>query len=434
MADELLVPQVILDGKILKQAGNTKRVPWSLSSDTITYSVKKEVECLSLLNQKSGTIVVWQEIDSRFSQFEMYQIQQELEKLIHPFFPDEWEVEAVTPRAGINGTDPSDVSRIVHTISKRYPFEIVAQLPGIGHGKLYDLVFREGIRQSENRYAAVFFANGEAVVEKAEIVPLASDWLGEFQSFIMDHDYMAAYELLDELEDSVEKQAAASLLRLMIHRMNFDFEDARIALDEARSIAGETELFIETDVILKNLLSKDAAIRDLARIMELYRHLEMYLDLDDMVSFLIRFYRAREAILLYLIEHKQIEGLGFKKETYSSIYQLIEKIEEMYDKREINSHFGAYFYLKSLNVAKLLQGRNQSFIGHGRSGIDNDVAWQSYFGTSRTTLSRAKKRFLMDSNIMLREFGLEMDNNVEKINLALLQLSEKLTGKGAVSL
>ncbi|OCA81530.1 hypothetical protein A8F94_21900 [Bacillus sp. FJAT-27225] len=434
MATELqLVPQLVLDGTIMRQDGRNSGVVWMFNREKITNLAVKAGECLSLLGQETGTLVVWQEIHNGFTPNEIYQIHQELEQEIQSLLPEGWEVEAVTPKANKNGGDQSEVSRIVHLISKRYPFGIFAQLTGMGHGRLFDLVFQEGIRLFENRYAAVYFKNGQAFVEQAVIVPQGSDWLSEFQSFILDYDYMAAYELLDELEESAVKLSVSSMLKLMIHRMNFNFEDARLALMDAGPLAGEGEVLIKTKEILGRLLSDDPEERDLERILELYRHLDVYLELDDMVSFLIRFYRAREAILHYLIEYKQKAGFPHKKGAYSSIYQVIEKMEEMYTKREIDSHYGTYFYLKSLNVAKLLQGRNQSFIGHGRSGIDNDVAWQSYFGTSRTTISRAKKRFIIDSSLMLRELGLEMDENIEEINKALLAMSQRLAWKDAVA-
>jgi hypothetical protein len=107
-------------------------------------------------------------------------------------------------------------------------------------------------------------------------------------------------------------------------------------------------------------------------------------------------------------------------------------LEEKYDNWEIDGYYGAYFYLKSANVAGALNVRNNSFIGHSRNKVDKEELWHSYFGTSKTTFNKAKRRFIMDTALMFRDLGVELDENIMSINRFLLQLSRKMILKGKV--
>ena len=158
----------------------------------------------------------------------------------------------------------------------------------------------------------------------------------------------------------------------------------------------------------------------------MYRQLEVYFEKEDYSSFLVRFYRAREAVLYYLLQHGQHVSYPIKVGKNPSIYQVIDQLEEKYESEAITQYYGTYFYLKSKNVADTLQVRNNSFIGHGRKEINHRDLLTAHYGTASTTVKKAKHRFMMDSTLMLKDLEAELDDNFEHMTRLLLAVSRKL--------
>jgi hypothetical protein len=432
MKKQLLIPQILFSG-VIKKAKSIKNKDsnWEIPLDTLLEQVKKLSPILSRLKQKDRAIFTWFLVDDSIDKRGMLKIERQLEALIEEYI-DDWEVEAVLIPTSEHATYEDirlEVDILIHKLFKRFPFEHFTQIVGFGDVVPFQAIFLEGLQQFGDRYASLYYENNELHITHTKSEPNIRNWKREFRVFIMDHDYQTALELLRDVEQTKEVLGVKYLLQMMIDRFNFAFEDAFKHLLQAREMISHP-LLEETSDKLSLLLSQDNKTRDINRIVELYRQLDVYIDIDDTTSFLIRFYRAREAILYYLLHHAQVVPSPVQSKKKSTIYQVVDELEQKYDNWEIDGMYGAYFYLKSQNVAQTLNVRNKSFIGHSRKGIDKKQLWHSYFGTSHATMERAKKRFFMDTSLLFRDLGNPLDENIMDINRLLIQLVSTILLKG----
>ncbi|KIQ94515.1 hypothetical protein LH47_01393 [Anoxybacillus thermarum] len=426
--EKKLLPQILMPGTIKKSDVNEQS--FNIINEE---NIKKISRIVKKLPQDDGTIVVWLLVDPSFQKYELTSLQQKIELWLEKKLGDEWDVEAMTivvdHEWDIEKLE-DDIERLVHKLCVQYPFSYFAQIPTFGDPIVYQILFLEGVRQFTKRYATIYFDGENVHVEHTVLAIHSETWMKQFRDFIIDHDYEAALEMMKDIEETEETIALKSLLHMMIDRLNFAFEDSLAHLKIAMMYLSDEDVLLETKKNLELLLDKNMKKRDLARIVELYRHIDMYLDMDDVISLLIRFYRVREAILFYLLQHAQTIPYTVEFAKKSTIYEVFDELEEKYSNWEIDGYYGAYFYLKSANVAGALNVRNHSFIGHSRNKVDVKTLWNSYFGTSRTTYTKAKRRFIMDTMIMLRDLGVMPDENIMDINRLLLQLSRKIVLKG----
>ncbi|TWG30830.1 hypothetical protein GC56T2_2012 [Geobacillus sp. C56-T2] len=425
-----MIPQVLMPKVILK-AGDLSRTVAEVTRDE---ECLRAVQRLSLLlrrivsNGKRRLVVFWP-LDPQFQAIERVVLERKLEGWFERQIKGGWRVEVHLLSVGKGGDFAlcrAEMERIIHKLCIRFPFAQFGHLVGFGDSPLVSLLFLEGIRRFADRYVSIYWNDAEIHMEPTVADPPAETWLKQVQNFIIEHDYKAALEMLQDLEETKEKEAASHLLQMMIDRLNFAMEEALGHWHEAVRRIGTNRVLEETKHILQSLVSDDIKRRDLARIVELYRHLDMYLDAGNTVAFLVRFYRAREAVLYYLLQHAQTVPGNVMIEKKSTIYEVIEWLEEKYDQWEVDGYYGAYFYLKSLNVANALQVRNRSFIGHARSGINEKKLWHSYYGTDSVTMEKAKRRFIMDTSLLFRDLGVRWDENIMDVNRFLLQFISQL--------
>ncbi|WP_026695269.1 hypothetical protein [Peribacillus kribbensis] len=350
-----------------------------------------------------------------------YKLEQSLESLLEEALPDGWSADAYSMKK--NGRSfsrlLSETEALIHRIAYYYPYETILQLQGLGDGACFRAVSLESIKQFGSRHGFLIADGDKPLISMSKSAVSNSSWRLQIRGFLMEYDFQGALELVKNQPGAPE--SFALLLKMMESRLNFCFRESLDLLEECEKLDGKKEIFTETKKILQTLLSADGMEKDMALIEELYRQMEVCIELDDLPAFLTRFYRAREAILLFLLEHgaKEEEAASIKK---SSIYQLIEELEKKYESGEVEDYIGTYFYLKSLNVAHTLQVRNQSFIGHGREEIKGAELWHSYYGTKRTTVAKVKRRFLLESNMMLRDLGAKMDDNFSELIDYMLEL------------
>lgn len=430
MKEQLLIPQILFSG-VIKKVHSEENSNWEIPVEPLLEQLKKLQPILSRLHQEEGTIFTWFLVDNSFNKSAKVKIEKQLEAIIEEYI-DGWEVEAILIPASEHATYEDirlEIDILIHKLFKRFPFEHFTQIVGFGDVVPFQAMFIEGLQQFGDRYASLYYENNELHISQTKTEPNIRNWKREFRVFIMDHDYQTALELLRDVEQTKEILGIKYLLQMMIDRFNFAFEDAFKHLIQAREMISHP-LLEETSDKLSRILSRDKKTRDINRIVELYRQLDVYIDIDDTTSFLIRFYRAREAILYYLLHHAQVVPSQVQSKKKSTIYQVVDELEQKYDNWEIDGMYGAYFYLKSQNVAQTLNVRNQSFIGHSRKGIDKKQLWHSYFGTSHTTMERAKKRFFMDTSLLFRELGNPLDENIIDINRLLIQLVSTILLKG----
>jgi hypothetical protein len=132
-----------------------------------------------------------------------------------------------------------------------------------------------------------------------------------------------------------------------------------------------------------------------------------------------------------LLKYAQDSEIDLQSMKKSTIYKVVDELEQRYEQQKIDGYYGAYFYLKSLNVANALQVRNKSFIGHSRDPIENAELWYSYYGTDNITIARAKRRFLLETDLLFRDLQAEQDDNFEKLIDYLIELSNSMEKKGS---
>lgn len=430
---ELVLPHVLLSGTVEKKQDVARSLESVMNDEGYLQQLKQLSWILQHVPRKSRRrVVVFLLLDNRFYKYERVALEKKLEEWMETKIKGRWRVEVHFIPVSLRHIDIKkcqvEVERLIHKLCVRFPFEQLGQIVGFGDPSVFSLIFLEGVRQFADRYVSIYWTDKEVHMESTSIDPPPKTWFKQFRDFIIEHDYQAALEMLQDLEETKEKETLAHLLQMMVDRLNFAIEDALFHLEEAMKWLGSEEILVETKQKLLPLLSHDVKTRDLARIVELYRHLDMYVDMDDTVAFLIRFYRAREAILYYLLQHAQTVPGEVPMEKKSTIYEVIEWLEEKYDQWEVDGYYGAYFYLKSLNVAGALQVRNRSFIGHARRGVDRKELWHAYYGTANTTIEKAKRRFIMDTSLLFRDLGVELDENITDLNRFLLQLTSQYFG------
>jgi hypothetical protein len=433
LAEQVVIPHVLLSGMV-KKAGDVSHSLELVMNDE--HYLRQLMQLSSILRHVSRkdkrTLIAFFLLDDRFYKYERVALEKKLEDWMEAKIKGKWQVEVHFLPVSYGNIDLDkcrvEVERLIHKLCVRFPFEQFGQIVGFGDPSLFSLIFLEGVRQFADRYVSIYWTEKEVHMEPTATDPPLETWSKQFRDFIIEHDYQAALEMLQDLEETKEKETMAHLLQMMVDRLNFAIEDTLFHLEKALELLGAEGILVETKEKLLPLLSPDLKTRDLARIVELYRHLDMYVDMGDTVAFLIRFYRAREAILYYLLQHAQTVPGKVTVEKKSTIYEVIELLEEKYDQWEVDGYYGAYFYLKSLNVAGALQVRNRSFIGHARRGVDQKELWHAYYGTANTTLEKAKRRFIMDTSLLFRDLGVELDENITDLNRFLLQLTSQYFG------
>lgn len=421
-----LVPQLLFSEKIQFRKG--EKIDWFYDEEVLHQQVDKFISILSKLEQTEGSAVAWFLIDNQINKKQYPVIEKHIEDYLSFYFEDSWEPNVyLIPNQDSYTIDQViiHISKLVHKLSLHYPFNAFAQIVGFGNPIVAHALFMEGIRQFEDRYVSIYEQNHAIEVIETNVKPTLANWSKEFRDFINDHDYQGALEIMKDVKEDEAVKGMRSMLKMLIDRMNFSFSESNAHLKDALGYVKKEEALAKAENDLASLLTVDKKVRDLSLIQELYRHIDIYLETDDMTSFLIRLYRAREAVLLFLLEHAQTTPFPVKKTKNGNVYKIVDELEEKYDSWDVDGYYGAYFYLKSANLAHALNERNQSFIGHDRSGIELEKVWKSYFG-ARTHITKAKRRFMLDTTIMLRDLGVQPDNHIEDIELYLLELAEEL--------
>jgi flagellar biosynthesis protein FliP len=309
----------------------------------------------------------------------------------------------------------------IHELSISHPFANFGHVVAFGDAIPEEAFFLEGIRQWEDRYVSIYTSDSDISIVRTTIKGKTEQWTKQFRQFILDHDYYAALLMVEDLPQSDLSKGLKNVLHMMVDRFNYAFDDAILHLQDAKKYLGEHRLFKETETIFERLRSTNEQEKDLALIVELYRQLDVYFDLDELPAFLIRFYRAREAVMHYLYNYAQTNQDKYRVASKSSFHKVIDEMEEKYDLWELDGYYGAYFYIKSQNVADTLKLRNNSFIGHGRTGINELKLWKEYSGYIGTTKEKAKRRFVVDTSLLLRDLGVHQDENITKLNRYLLR-------------
>jgi hypothetical protein len=247
------------------------------------------------------------------------------------------------------------------------------------------------------------------------------------ESLIANYGYQAARTYI-QMHTGDKWLPIRALLDMQQSRLSFDFADAAGHWARAKeTIPADLladPLFSRTGELFAELANgADARAQELALITELVRQLELYLDVEDTASFLIRFYRAREAVLTYIAR-----DYGVERVKTGSIHALFTDLERALEQATEPKYLGAYFFWKSKNVTDTMDLRNRSFIGHGRNGFSEQRVWEEYSGYAMQSVPIAKRRFIRDAALMLRDLGAQHDDHIERVNSALLQLVQRTGG------
>ena len=300
------------------------------------------------------------------------------------------------------------VDQSLHWVCLQYPLQTFALVPQPNMSLLYQAVLVESIKTFEDRFISLISdEQGQFVYHRYEEQLTTEDDFHMFQQVIHEYDYQTALQIVPT---NLKFDHVRALLQMQLARFNFDFEQALHVL-ETQDVKLEPLTKLQTTLIFSKLTSEEEQVKDLATIEELYRHIKALLFKEDYASFLIRFYRAREAVLSYILKY------GAEQETFhkSSIYELVAHIEDLYEADVISEYHGAYFYTKSANVASTLHERNKSFIGHRRRPIYTKFIAEAYYGV-KTPKNQMKTRFLGDTRIMLKNLGGHLDDHFEQMN------------------
>jgi len=321
-----------------------------------------------------------------------------------------------------------EMTPFVHRMSIQHPFDTFGQIvTGLEPPMLSRALFLEGIKHWEERYASVY-----ASPERLISVPTANtlsggDWLSVLRHFILDGDYQAAaLWVKDRLQsdpshvNAVKWNAAHSIFCMLNDRLNFAFPQAAADWHKARSLLPPGSLIDETDDVLRKLQGTAGEQEtDLERIVELYRQLDLWLETDDVPSFFIRFYRAREAVLQYICRYGGDYPIIGKP--FSPLHDRLELMEEAYATGILKRFVGAFFYCKSKNVTDTLQLRNHSIVGHGRKGFSNRRIWTEYTGYAGHPIHKSKVKFERDTRLLLQDLGGHYDDHYGKWNSWILR-------------
>ncbi|MGX6443609.1 hypothetical protein ACWM35_10385 [Neobacillus sp. K501] len=442
MGNESLIPHYIFNSHISLNQNMKKRGHsfFQYDIDEVIHQCNELNDILLNLDYLHKEIYCWFTVDQHIMQRQIGIIEGHLEKVLEDKLQNGQEIHVMLiPICRVLSLDHCLSKLELHLLPlrKKYPTESFGQIVGQTNGVISQALLIEGLRQFPNRYISLYWDGKQliSIYNDSEISP--KTWLSLFKEFIQDYDYQGALELLTDIKsDTSEYQVLEAILHTQLQRMNFAFDEAAQSLEKAMNLVKSHQVLMETDEILKRLLSGESYQKELEleRIAELFRQIDVYIQTDDIPSFLVRFYRAREAVLYFLLKYGRTdEEASIAIEKKSSIYQVIEKLEELYDSWEIDDYYGAYFFLKSKNVASILEVRNKSFIGHSRNSINPKDLWYEFAGTTKTTVVKAKRRFQMDVDLLLRDLGIQVDDNYYSMNQLLLQLAEEMkTGGGYV--
>lgn len=171
------------------------------------------------------------------------------------------------------------------------------------------------MRHFENRYAALYWDGKRSHITFTEYETSTTSWSQQFRAFVNEYDYQAALKLLEEKNDSEVAKGLSCLLQSMLDRLNFAFSESIAHIKESTTYLGESDITTAMLKTLKPLVSKERQERDLARIVELYRQLDAYLEVNDLASFLIRFTVLGKLyyIMFFITMRKKMfqeEGMG----------------------------------------------------------------------------------------------------------------------------
>ncbi|MFY4685937.1 hypothetical protein [Bacillus anthracis] len=428
--DKELFPQFVCSSMIQEVhslEGKPVSPYWQFDEEKFQQEMGTLHQVLQSLQQDAGVVVIWFLLEEAIKAQHLANIEKQLTDKISKLLSADWEVEVML----IPGTTTSaahdlliDIEAHIHQLMNRYPFEYFVQIVGFGEYAPFQALFLEGMRHFENRYAALYWDGKRSHITFTEYETSTTSWSQQFRAFVNEYDYQAALKLLEEKNDSEVAKGLSCLLQSMLDRLNFAFSESIAHIKESTTYLGESDITTAMLKTLKPLVSKERQERDLARIVELYRQLDAYLEVNDLASFLIRFYRAREAVLYYVLHYNEKEDVP--RGRHGTIYEVVDQLESKFDEGQIEQFYGAYFYLRSSNVGRALHIRNQSFIGHGRDGVSGFQLWSNYYGTSRTTMEKAKRRFMLDTNLLFKDLGADMQYRYSSINKYILQLSASI--------
>lgn len=387
--------------------------------------------------EKIKKVFIWVRLHHPFSFRQQVELEQRWENHIQSVVSKNVEViPIVRKRRNSFDEDLIEVGKIMHLLCIQEPFDEVVLFSQSSLSTLQQAVLIEGTKTFADQFCLILqdAKTNELVFQQFHDSPYKKSWLQLFQHFIHDYNYGAALKLLDGLESNRQTRFIKLLLEVQQLRENFSFEKAHEKLIEAKRIFKSSNLcLLQTEIILNHLVGlQGEQKKELEQIQELYRHIKALLLKEDFPSFLTRFYRAREAVLNYIVKYgpEKDAEVGLRKT--STIYQFIDEVEDLYEKEVINRYFGVYFYIKSSNVANALSVRNKSYIGHNRKPISKNSIFQEYYGTKNTKIPQATERFLGDTRIMLRDLGGALDDNLEEMNTYLIELIVNAAREGAV--
>lgn len=395
---------------------------------------EKLKEMVSQIPAREIEIFSWFTVDKELKRKEANLIENHLESFLSRELDYQWKVNVQLICTHENSTMVEFVNQlesILIPMMKKYPTEYFAAVYSEEKALLSQALLIEGLKHFGDRYVNLFWENRKVHVVNYPVQTKENDWFSLFKTFIYDYDYLGALKIFSNMKasygDSPQFQFIEYLLKMQIKRMNFSFEEAYGYLKKGMELHKDYEVLHETETILKHLTMEHSKQRELERIQELFRHIYLFLETDNVPSFLVRFYRAREAVLFYLLQFARTGEFEYSfHEKKSSIYEVFELLEEMYDNWEIDGHYGAYFFLKSLNTHNILMFRNRSFLGHARNKIEPNKLWQSFAGTDIVSPKKAKRRFQMDVDLLLRDLGVQTDDNFFALNVLMIKVAEEL--------
>lgn len=382
-------------------------------------------------------IYIWVRLHHPFSIRQQMELEKRWENYIQSVVSINVEIIPIVRKRGPSfDEDLIEVARFMHLLCIQEPFEDVVLFSQSPLSTLQQAVLIEGTKTFADQFCLILQdpKTEELVYQRFHDSPYKKSWLQLFQHFIHDYNYAGALKLLEGLENNRNTLFIKLLLEVQQLRSNFSFEKAYEKLVEGKRVYKSSNLrLLQTEIILSHLVGmRGEQQRELEQIQELYRHIKALLIKDDLPSFLTRFYRAREAVLNYIVKYGPDQEVDVDIRKTSTIYQFIDEVEDLYEKEVINRYFGVYFYIKSANVANALSVRNKSFIGHNRKPISKNSIFQEYYGTRNTKIPQATERFLGDTRIMLRDLGGALDDNLEEMNTYLIELMVNAAREGAV--
>jgi len=412
-------------------------IKWNDYKNEINQSINELTTYTKKINQEIVMIGIWCLIEKDIASEETTELKTQLKEYLQSYLNVDIEVFLVQ-ETGTLEKMLLEVDDHIHWLCINEPFALFVQLYQNHSSRLNHAILIEGINTYQDQFISCYVDSnsGELVTKQYQDSSKRKDWLQKFLRFIQDCDYKAAEELLKSVDlSSNEMKEVYYLVNMQKRRLNFSFQKAYDSMELVKKYQSNQSLpLLQTEFILSNLIQQDSKTKSLEQIQELYRQIQLFLGMEDIPSFLTRFYRAREAVLNHIVKYGQADATNVEDDSkiFSSIYKLIDIIERKYDRHELEGNYGAYFYLKSSNVASALRVRNKSFIGHSRSSIDGKRLWSSYYGTSPRTSSEAKRRFLADSKIMLRDLGGNLDDNYQLLNQEIREKIMLLAKKGMI--